>query len=273
MAIGTYLEVDPGIEIYYEDQGEGAPIIFTPGWTFTCEMFSKQVAYFSQSHRVITWDPRSHGRSSVTSQGNNYVTQGADLAKLITALALDEVVLVGWSFGCLANWELVRQNGLDQVKAVVSIDLSPKTLSIHEDAWTEGPLDEIGGLFNTFLFTQQGHRDFVEAYATEVMVQRQLDPAELAWIIGQSTQTPTPYAALYFASGMFSDYRDEAQLVARSRPALHVIAEHWADVAEPFIKELCPETETAVLGGHMMFWEHADAFNKILETFLSTPHA
>jgi pimeloyl-ACP methyl ester carboxylesterase len=206
----------------------------------------------------------------VTLQGNNYETQGADLAKLIAALELDDVVLVGWSFGCLTNWALVRQHGLDKVKAVVSIDLSPKTLSIHEDDWTEGPLDEIGEIFNTYLFSHQGHRDFVEAYATEVMVQRELNPAELAWIIEQSTRTPTPYAALYFASGMFSDYRAEAQRIARSRPSLHVIAEHWADVAEPFIKGLCPETETAVLGGHMMFWEHADAFNAILEAFLAS---
>lgn len=270
MATGKYLEVDPGIEIYYEDQGEGTPIIFTPGWTFTCEVFSEQVAHFSRSHRVITWDPRCHGRSTVTPQGSNYETQGADLAKLIAALELDDVVLVGWSFGCLANWALVRQNGLGKVKGVVSIDLSPKTLSTSEDDWTEGPLDEISEIFNTYLFSHQGHRDFVEVYATEVMIQRELKPAELDWIIEQSIRTPTPYAALYFASGMFCDYRAEAQLIARSLPSLHVIAEHWADVAEPFVKGLCPETKTAVLGGHMMFWEHADRFNAILEEFLAS---
>jgi len=152
----------------------------------------------------------------------------------------------------------------------VSIDLSPKTLSTSEDDWTEGPLDEIGEMFNAYLFSGEGHRGFVEAYATEVMVQRDLAPAELDWIIEQSTRTPTPYAALYFASGMFSDYRAEAQLVSQSMPSLHVIAEHWAELAEPFIKGLCPETKTAVLGGHMMFWEHAEKFNAILEEFLAS---
>lgn len=270
MSAGKYLEVDPGIEIYYEDHGEGQPIIFIPGWTFTTEVFTQQVAHFSPHYRVIVMDPRSHGRSTVTPHRNNYETQGADLAKLIEALDLTDVVLVGWSFGCLANWAYVRQEGLEKLKAVVSIDLSPKPLSTDETDWTEGPLDEIAEFHNTYLFTPQGQRDFVTAYATEVMVQRDLQDDELTWIVEQSLRTPPYIAATYFATGMFCDYRDEAQRVAGNLPTLHVIAEHWADTAEPFIKALCPETQTAVLGGHLMFWEHAGKFNQLLEDFLSS---
>ncbi|MBN1248928.1 MAG: alpha/beta hydrolase [Anaerolineae bacterium] len=270
MATGKYLEVDPGIEIYYEDQGEGTPIIFITGWTFTTEMFSNQMAHFSSSHRAIAMDPRSHGRSTVTPHGNNYETQGADLAKLITALDLKEVVLVGWSVGILTTLSYVRQYGLDNVKAVVSIDMSPKPLSCNDDDWVEGPFDETAELFTTYLFTPQGQRDFVTAYATEVMVQRELEEEELTWILEQSLNTPSHLAALYFAAAMFADYRAEAQLVSKNVPALYVIAEHWADVAVPYINTLCPETETAVLGGHMMFWEHAGKFNARLDEFLAS---
>jgi pimeloyl-ACP methyl ester carboxylesterase len=268
MTVGAYLEVDPGVEIYYEDQGTGTPLVFVPGWTFTTDAFAYQMAHFSKTHRVILMDPRSHGRSTVTPAGSNYAAQGADLAKLIEALDLEDVVLVGWSFGCLTNWAYVRQAGIERIKAVVGIDLSPKPLSVNEGDWVEGPLDEIGQYYNMFLQSPQGQRDFVAAYATEVMVQRALTDEELAWIIGMSLNTPYYIAAAFFAAGMFDDYREEAKLVDASLPALHIIAEHWADLAVPFMNELCPKTKTAVLGGHLMFWEHHEAFNAILDEFL-----
>jgi non-heme chloroperoxidase len=52
-------------------------------------------------------------------------------------------------------------------------------------------------------------------------------------------------------------------------PTRYVIAEHWAPTAEPFMARLFPQVGTSVLGGHMMFWEHADRFNQLLEAFLA----
>ena len=61
--VGDYLEVDPGVAIYYEDEGEGTPLVLVPGWTFTTKVFDRQFAAFSGRHRVISFDPRSQGRS------------------------------------------------------------------------------------------------------------------------------------------------------------------------------------------------------------------
>lgn len=267
---GQYLAVEPGVELYYEERGTGAPIIFIPGWTFTTEMFEQQLAYFSQSRRAIALDPRSHGRSTVTLHGNNYVTHGTDLAKFIDALDLNEVVLVGWSFGCLNLWEYVKQAGLDKVKAVVCVDLSPKPLSVNSGDWVEGPLEEIAGAYNAYVQSPQGQRDFVTYYATQVMVQRELTEAELFWIVEQSLKTPYYVASNLFASGMFSDYMAEAQLIDAQRPALYIMAEHWAETAVAFTNKHLPHTKTEVLGGHMMFWEHAAQFNQRLAAFLAT---
>ena len=35
--IGAYVEVAPGVDIYYEDEGEGPPLVLIPGWTFTTQ--------------------------------------------------------------------------------------------------------------------------------------------------------------------------------------------------------------------------------------------
>lgn len=266
---GQYLEIEPGIELYYEDRGQGQPLILIPGWTFTTELFQHQVDHFSQSKRVIAFDPRSHGRSTVTVQGNNYATHGADLAKLIDALDLEDVVLLGWSFGCLTVWEYIRQHGTSNVAAAICVDLSPRPLSVNDGDWVEGPLGEIGAAYNAYVQSTAGQRGFVEYYATEVMVQRELTPAELFWIIEQSLNTPYYVASNLFASGMFSDYLAEAQQLEKEIPSLSIIAEHWAETAVAFMNNHCPQTKTAVLGGHMMFWEHPQEFNQIVDEFLA----
>jgi non-heme chloroperoxidase len=267
---GTYVEVAPGVELYYESRGSGRPIIFIPGWTFTTEMFSRQLDHFSQNYQAIAIDPRSQGRSTKTLNGNDYLTHGADLAKFIQALDLKDVILVGWSFGCLQSWAYVRHAGLDNLKAVVSVDLSPKPLSTEPTDWVEGPLDEIAGAYNTYLTSPQGQRDFVSYYATEVMVQRPLSEQELFWILDQSQKTPCHTAAALFAAGMFCNFLDEARLIAENRPTLNIVAEHWADTARAFLNQHTPQARTESLGGHMMFWEHADQFNALLEEFLKS---
>ena len=267
---GQYLEVDAGVEIYYEDRGTGSPIIFIPGWTFTSDLFEHQMEHFSKTHRAIVIDPRSHGRSTITLHGNNYATHGTDLIKIIKALDLQDVILVGWSFGCLTLWESIRQKGVENVKAAVCVDLSPKPLSVNGEDWVEGPLDEIGGAYNAYIQSPQGQRDFVTYYATEVMVQRDLNEEELFWIIEQSLKTPYYIANSLFASGMFSNYMAEAKQIDESLPTLNIIAEHWAETAVSFTQKHFPNTKTKVLGGHMMFWEHSEKFNRLIDEFIGS---
>lgn len=266
---GNYLEVAPGVELYYEEYGSGAPIVFVPGWTFTTEVFAHQVEHFAQTHRVILVDPRGQGRSSKGFQGNDYGAHGADLVKLFGALGLSDAVLVGWSTGTLDVLSYVQQAGTDALKGVVGIDMSPKPLSVNADDWVEGPLDEIAGAFRTFLRSPQGQRDFIAYYATEVMVQRELTPAELDWIIRMSLTTPYPIASALFADAMFCDFSAELTSLSEARPTMYVIAEHWADTAVGFLGRGFPKVKTSVFGGHMMFWEHSDRFNAAVREFIA----
>lgn len=270
MAVGgKYISIDPGVEIFIRDIGSGDPIVFIPGFTFTTEVFEKQVEYFSKTNRVIAIDPRSHGRSSISLHGNDYVTHGTDLAKIISILDLKNVVLVGWSFGCLTVWEYIKQQGLDNVKSLIIIDMPPKSLSVNQDDWVEGSLDDMAATYNTYLRDPNGHRDFISNYITHVMVQRKLEEAELNWLIELSYKTPYYVAANLFAAGMFSDYREEAKVAGQSVPVLTVVAEHWANKAVAFMKKISPESKVEVLGGHLMFWEYPEEFNNIIDKFIN----
>jgi non-heme chloroperoxidase len=91
---GQYVRVSADLELYYDE-------IFVTGWTGTNESFIPyQLSHFSQKYHVIAYDPRSHGRSSKTLQGNTYAQHGQDLHAFMDALKLKDAVVVGWSYGC-----------------------------------------------------------------------------------------------------------------------------------------------------------------------------
>ncbi len=266
---GSYFEVEPGVELYYEDRGEGPPLVFVPGWTFTTEVFSHQFAHFSKTHRVVSFDPRSQGRSTLTLQGNDYGMQSADLCKLIDHLGLKDPILVGWSAASLTVWGFVRLRGTAPLRGLVTIDMPPAPLTGRDEDWNE--FDMAGAAeFYQALMTSKGHRELVTWYAKELMVQRDLTAEELDWIVSQSTTTPSWVAAAYCASEWFSDYLPEAKEIDRTLPALFVVAESSADDAIPYLKQHLPNTQAQLMGGHFMFWEYPEQFNAILETYIKS---
>ena len=87
-AESKFLTVGPDIQVHYWDKGEGDAIVFIPGLTFSGEIFRHQLEHFSDRHRVIAVDPRGQGLSTKTVHGNDYVTHGADVRRLVDALGL-----------------------------------------------------------------------------------------------------------------------------------------------------------------------------------------
>ncbi|MBQ7124071.1 MAG: alpha/beta hydrolase [Oscillospiraceae bacterium] len=263
-----YQTVDTNVEIHYVEKGEGDPIIFIPGLTFPGEIFEHQIEYFSKNYRAIAIDPRGQGLSTKTTDGNNYVVHGKDLAAFINALGLENVTLVGWSTGNLDTWSYIEQFGTEKLKAAVTIDMSP--LPLHPDPkwWTEGTIEELSEVASRILITPDGCREFFKDYAVETMIQHEMTEQELSKILDMSAKTPYWICGALFASAIFSNYYDTAKAVAKNLPSLMFIAEHWADVAKPFYEENFPGTETFVMGGHLMFYEYPEKWNGVFEAFL-----
>lgn len=266
--VGSYFEVEPGVDLYYEDEGEGAPLVLIPGWTFTTRVFDHQFAAFSKSNRVISFDPRSHGRSTVTMEGNNYAGQASDLALLLEHLKVENPVLVGWSAGSLTAWHHVRNQGPKSLGGFVCIDMPPMGMSCDESDWMEGAMSDIAEVFQA-VQTSQGQRDLVIWYADNVMIEQDMSAELTAWVVEQSLATPPIIASHLYAAIGFSNYLEEARLVDGSIPSLFCIANHWADTAKPFLAKHCPNSRVEAFGGHMMFWEYPDQFNSVLKEFLA----
>jgi 3-oxoadipate enol-lactonase len=89
--------VADGVELYYESLGEGTPLVLqahdhTP-WLFF------QAGYFSQSHRVITFDRRGTGRSASPDGPWTIADFARDVRALLDALGIDRAIIGGSSLG------------------------------------------------------------------------------------------------------------------------------------------------------------------------------
>jgi non-heme chloroperoxidase len=259
---GDFVRISDDVELYCEQAGEGTPLIFIPGWTFTTAVFAHQLAHFAGCYRVVTFDPRGHGRSSRTLENHNYRQHGADLAALIARLDLKKVILAGWSFGCLDAYAYVRREGIGNVKAFVAIDELPKSLAAAKNDGGEGDL----ATWRQFIDgTTYARRDFTREFS-KWMVKRDLSAKELDWLVDQSLQTPSSTALLLLA--MFADYTAEARLMDGKIPVLNVLREERAERALAWIRTNLPHAESFVCKGHLHFWAEPEVFNAALDAFL-----
>ncbi|MDR3521943.1 MAG: alpha/beta hydrolase [Acidocella sp.] len=260
--------VAPGVELSYVDQGAGQPIVFIPGWTFSKNVFEKQIKPLSKKYRVITYDPRSQGGSSQSPDGNDYLSHADDLVKLLDTLDVKNPVLVGWAAGCHTSLGYVKLKGAHAVAAHVSIDAPPRSMTFERDAWVEASLEEVSAVHTLYLRDVRGQAQYLRHYVETILVQRNLEFHELSWIMAQALKTPPLVAAQLFASCMFSDNLASAIALSRNKPTLYIIAQHWAEKAQRYLRTILPEAKTVVFGGRMMFWEYPEAFNRVLDEFI-----
>ena len=253
--------------VYYQEAGSGQTIIFIPGWTGTHVFFERQLPYFSKKYRAITFDPRGQGLSPATLDHNTYEQHGQDVSDLIDRLQLKNVILVGWSFGCRDAYAYIRRSGTANVKAFVCIDQSPKGQgAVHE--WHSSGAGE--GRQKTSWHIEHNRYTFTQQLV-QAMNDRALTPQESQCFVEQMLHTPSYVALLLMGDASLTDYTSEAELLDKQGiPVLNVVATPLAPLASAWLKIHAPHAKLVTTWDkHMLFWEHADAFNPMLADFLT----
>jgi non-heme chloroperoxidase len=99
-ASGEQLTTRDGTRIHYKDWGRGQPVVFSHGWPLSADAWDDQLLFLAEhGYRCIAHDRRGHGRSSQPWGGNDMDTYADDLAALVHALELEDVLHVGHSTG------------------------------------------------------------------------------------------------------------------------------------------------------------------------------
>jgi non-heme chloroperoxidase len=127
--LGNTITTSDGTQIYYTDWGGGQPVVFSHGWPLSADAFEDQMFFLaSRGYRCIAHDRRGHGRSSRPWQGNDMNTYADDLAELVRALDLKDVIHVGHSTGGGEVTRYIGRHGTERVSKAVLISAVPPLL-------------------------------------------------------------------------------------------------------------------------------------------------
>lgn len=113
-----------GCNYHYEIHGEGEEtILFAHGLLWSGYLFHKQVAYFKDRYRIVTYDHRGQGQTEVTANGYDMDQLYEDAVDLIERLELGKVHFVGLSMGGFVGMRLAARRP-DLVKSLALTETS-----------------------------------------------------------------------------------------------------------------------------------------------------
>jgi 3-oxoadipate enol-lactonase len=83
------------------DGPEGAPwLVFSNSLATDLSVWDDQVAALAADHRILRYDQRGHGRTSVPATPPTIAQMGDDLLALMDRFGVDRATLIGLSMGC-----------------------------------------------------------------------------------------------------------------------------------------------------------------------------
>ena len=262
------------IKIYYEDLGEGSPVVFIHGWPLSGSMWEYQVTELvKQGLRCITYDRRGFGKSDRHSLDYDYDTLAGDLKSLLDELDLDNVTLVGFSMGGGEIARYFSNYGGNKVSKVVLIsavvpymlktDSNPNGVPQETfDTMTKGMKNDRPAFFDSF------NKDF---FGVSLLSH----PVSDAFLQNGLTKVmdASPIATLECAKSFSStDFRKDVAMINVPALIIHGDKDNTVPI-EPTGNEtakLLPDAKYLVYEGapHGLYYTEKDRLNKDLAAFI-----
>ena len=269
-------ENSASIELYYEDQGSGQPVVLIHGYVQDVSSWEKQTAVLLEAgKRVITYDRRGFGKSSRPTTGHDYDTYAADLSALLSALDIHDVVLVGFSMGTGEVARYISRYGSHRVaKAVFIGALQPFMLKTEENPSGAVTQEAVDGMLDTikadrYAFFTGFLQNF---YATDENLGTRISEEALrnSW---QLATTISPYSSIWAVSTWYTDWRADIDKIDVPTLILHGTGDRNVpiDITSRVLAKMLPSATYIEIEGapHGMLWTYGEEINKILMEFLA----
>lgn len=256
------LKRDDGSWLRYATAGEGDPVVFIHGFGLDSSMWDPQWAAFARRHRVIRFDMRGYGGSSVP---DGPYSHADDLLALLDFLGAHPAHLVGLSLGGRVALRLAAAHPA----AVRSLTLADPAMDGHiwtadwlrrwramTDAAKGADLAQAKKLWREHILFEPANRDPVVADALRIMIERYS-----GWHLAHPDPGAAPAVPVAQA------------LAGMAIPTLVVIGEldlpDFQSIARRLREELpAAELRTLAGAGHMSNMEAPRAFNELVLGFL-----
>jgi pimeloyl-[acyl-carrier protein] methyl ester esterase len=266
------LKLNGGGTLEFDDQGSGPAMVFLHGWSLGKEAFAKQRRALSDRFRVIVPDMRGHGNSKRFEKGDGINTLASDLERLLVALDVSDVILVGWSMGALVAWQTAEGPQRGRIRGIVTIDMVPRVL--NGGGWKHG-LRAGTHLYDIDIDLSKMHDDwraFTHAYVPMVFAcgkaieRRELIEDMLDRVGDNDLESMTNlWRALVHA-----DFVDTVQrLDVPTLITYGALSQIYAEEAAAWMDEHIPNSRRARFAesGHAPHLEEPQRFNQVLADF------
>jgi pimeloyl-ACP methyl ester carboxylesterase len=267
------------IELYYEDQGEGQPVVLIHGYPLNGHSWEKQTReLLAAGYRVITYDRRGFGQSSKVGTGYDYDTFAADLNAVLETLDLRDVILVGFSMGTGELARYVKNYGHERVAKLAFLASLEPFLVKRDDNPTGVPQEVFDGIADAarsdrYAWFTQFYKDF---YNLDETLGKRISQ-EVVTANWNTATTSAPVAAYAVVPAWIEDFREDVAAVrAAGKPSLilHGTADNILPIdstGRPF-HEAFPEADYVEVEGapHGLLWTHAGEVNEALLKFVQS---
>ena len=262
------------IKLHYEDHGSGKPVILIHGWPLNGASWENQeTALLDEGYRVVTYDRRGFGESSKPSTGYDYDTFTEDLDKLIKALDLDDVTLVGFSMGTGEVTRYLSKYGSYRIKKAVLIASIPPYLLKTDD--NPGGVDQ--SLFDGFISSIKSDRlafltQFLKNFYNMDVLGGKLISEEVYKYSWNVASRASAIGTVKCVTAWLTDFREDIKNIDVPTMVIHGDADRILPIdvtGRRLHEKIKPEKYVEVKDApHGLIWTHADEINRALLDFL-----
>lgn len=108
-----------GIDMFYQKEGKGIPLVCLPGLASTHEVWGAMAPGLRSAYQLIRFDPRGIGRTTSPKEPYSIEQMAADVIGLMDALEIDSAVLMGHSMGTAVALSMASQYPARVLKLVL----------------------------------------------------------------------------------------------------------------------------------------------------------
>jgi non-heme chloroperoxidase len=262
------------IEIYYEDHGQGQPVVLIHGYPLNGRSWERQHReLLDAGYRVIAYDRRGWGESSRPTLGYDYDTFASDLNALMEHLDVADAVLVGFSMGTGEVTRYLGNYGSARVRKAALLGAIPPFLlktGDNPEGVDQKVFDDIKKAVVADRYAY--FKDFFDNfYNTDKLAPRRISPQ--AWQASFNVAADgSPYASYACVDTWLTDFRADLPKIDIPVLVVHGTEDRilpYASTAQRLPGMLKDVRLVPVEGGpHNIAWTHPEEVNPALMGFL-----
>ncbi len=250
------------IELYYEEYGQGQPVLLIHGLGSSSLDWERQTPVFSDKYKVVALDLRGHGQTDKPPGPYSMSIFANDVAELIKSLGLGPVHVVGISLGGMVTFQLAVDSP-NLVKSMVIVNTNPEFLvQTIKDHWQV--------FMRTMLVRLFGMRKMGEVLSKRLFSKPEQEYLRNEFIERWSKNDPKAYIA---SMRTIINWSVADQLKNIDIPTCVIAADEdytSVDSKKSYVDRM-PQAELVVIedSRHATPVEHPEEFNQELILFLS----